>query len=62
VTETIVKTVAGMLSMDVQTVSPAKSVAGHGVASLTAVELRHWFLQALATNLKMLDLLEALGD
>jgi NADPH:quinone reductase-like Zn-dependent oxidoreductase/NAD(P)-dependent dehydrogenase (short-subunit alcohol dehydrogenase family) len=59
VTEAIVKTVADMLFVDVRNVNPAKSVAGHRVDSLIAAELRHWFLQALATNLKMLDLLDA---
>lgn len=59
VTEAIVKAVADMLFVDVRNVNPAKSVAGHGVDSLIAAELRHWFLQALAVNLKMLDLLDA---
>ncbi|KAH7304199.1 hypothetical protein B0I35DRAFT_454850 [Stachybotrys elegans] len=59
VTAVIVKTVAEMLFVDVQKVNPAKSVAAHGVDSLIAAELRHWFLQALATDLRMLDLLDA---
>lgn len=59
VTKLIVQTIADMLFVDVRNVNPAKSVAGHGVDSLIAAELRHWFLQVLATDLKTLDLLDA---
>jgi len=59
VTEGIVRTIAEMLFIDILNVNPEKSIAEHGVDSLIAAELRHWFLQALRTNLQMLDLLDA---
>jgi hypothetical protein len=40
-------------------VNPAKSVAGHGVDSLIAAELRHCFLHVLAADFKMINLLDA---
>ncbi|KAK4654427.1 Type I Iterative PKS [Podospora pseudocomata] len=59
VTEGVIQTVAGMLFIDASTVDPAKSIAEHGVDSLIAAELRSWFHQALKTNLKMGELLDA---
>ncbi|RYP57289.1 hypothetical protein DL769_009575 [Monosporascus sp. CRB-8-3] len=59
VTDGVIKTVAGMLFIDASTVDPAKSIAEHGVDSLIAAELRSWFHQALRTNLKMVELLDA---
>ena len=50
--------VAEMLFVDVEGIDPSKSVADLGVDSLIAAELRNWFLQALATNISMLDLLD----
>nr|URT29632.1 AmpB [Beauveria felina] len=54
----ITKAVAEMLFVDVESIDPAKSVADLGVDSLIAAELRNWFLQGLATNISMLDLLD----
>ncbi|GAB1215367.1 Polyketide synthase-like protein Preu9 [Aspergillus terreus] len=54
----IATAVAEMLFVDVQAIDPAKSVADLGVDSLIAAELRNWFLQALATTISMLDLLD----
>ncbi|KAI1635391.1 polyketide synthase dehydratase-domain-containing protein [Biscogniauxia mediterranea] len=59
VTEGIRRTIAEMLFLDILSVNPDKSIAEQGVDSLVAAELRHWFLQALGTNLHMLDLLDA---
>jgi acyl carrier protein len=59
VTEGIMEIIAEMLFIDISNVNQNKSVAGHGVDSLIAAELRHWFHQALRTNLQMLDLLDA---
>ncbi|KAK0671960.1 putative polyketide synthase [Cercophora samala] len=59
VTEGVTQTVAGMLFIDASMVDPAKSIAEHGVDSLIAAELRSWFHQALKTNLKMGELLDA---
>ncbi|KAH8653815.1 hypothetical protein BX600DRAFT_527092 [Xylariales sp. PMI_506] len=55
----IMQTIAEMTFMDVRNVNPERSIAEHGVDSLIAAELRHWFHQALATKLQMLDLLDA---
>ncbi|KAI1748338.1 hypothetical protein F4782DRAFT_534567 [Xylaria castorea] len=53
VTHDIVAVIAKMLFIDIINVDPAKSVADHGMDSLIAAELRHWFHQALGgTNLK----------
>ena len=54
----ITDAVAEMLFVDVESIDPAKSVADQGVDSLIAAELRNWFLQALGTNISMLDLLD----
>ncbi|KAK1595301.1 beta-ketoacyl synthase domain-containing protein [Colletotrichum navitas] len=54
----IVKAVAEMLFVDVESIDPAKSIADLGVDSLIAAELRNWFLQALGANISMLDLLD----
>ncbi|KAK4194563.1 hypothetical protein QBC40DRAFT_319083 [Triangularia verruculosa] len=54
----ITEVVADMLFVDVEGIDPAKSVADLGVDSLIAAELRSWFLQALGTNISMLDLLD----
>ena len=54
----ILNAVAEMLFVDVESVDVAKSVADQGVDSLIAAELRNWFLQALGTNISMLDLLD----
>ncbi|RYP28272.1 hypothetical protein DL767_007292 [Monosporascus sp. MG133] len=59
VIEGITKIIAEMLFIDIMNVNPDKSIAEHGVDSLIAAELRHWFHQALRTNLQMLDLLDA---
>lgn len=58
VQEAITRVVAEMLFVDVESIDPAKSVADLGVDSLIAAELRNWFLQGLATNISMLDLLD----
>lgn len=52
-------TIADMLFIDMSSVNPEKSIAEQGVDSLVAAELRHWFYQALGTNLQTLDLLDA---
>ncbi|KAL8765511.1 MAG: hypothetical protein Q9209_007445 [Squamulea sp. 1 TL-2023] len=54
----ITNVVAEMLFVDAESIDPAKSVAELGVDSLIAAELRNWFLQALGTNITMLDLLD----
>ncbi|KAI0013981.1 hypothetical protein F4779DRAFT_625071 [Xylariaceae sp. FL0662B] len=59
VIEGVMRTIAEMLFIDIRNVIPDKSVAEHGVDSLVAAELRHWFHQALRTNLQMSDLLDA---
>ena len=59
VTGAITTAVAEMLFIDVSSVNPSKSVAEHGVDSLTAAELRNWFHQALGANLQMQNLLDA---
>ncbi|KAK3484769.1 uncharacterized protein B0T23DRAFT_54184 [Neurospora hispaniola] len=58
VQDAITKVVAEMLFVDVESIDPAKSVAELGVDSLIAAELRNWFIQALGTNISMLDLLD----
>ncbi|KAI0202851.1 polyketide synthase dehydratase-domain-containing protein [Astrocystis sublimbata] len=58
VTEGIMTAITEMLFTDVRNVNPNKSIAGHGVDSLIAAELRHWFHQALRTNIQMTDLLD----
>ncbi|KAJ4382535.1 hypothetical protein N0V85_008540 [Neurospora sp. IMI 360204] len=58
VQDAITKVVAEMLFVDVESIDPAKSVAELGVDSLIAAELRNWFMQALGTNISMLDLLD----
>ncbi|KAI0535679.1 hypothetical protein GGR58DRAFT_503995 [Xylaria digitata] len=55
----ITSTVAEMLFIDPLGVNPSKSVAGHGVDSLIAAELRNWFHQAFGINISMLELLDA---
>ena len=59
VTGAITTAVAEMLFIDVSSLNPSKSVAEHGVDSLTAAELRNWFHQALGANLQMQNLLDA---
>ena len=59
VTDATTAAVAEMLFIDVSSVNPLKSVAEHGVDSLTAAELRNWFHQALGANLQMQNLLDA---
>lgn len=54
----ITNTVAELLFVDAQSLDTGKSVADLGVDSLIAAELRKWFLQALRTNISMLDLLD----
>jgi len=58
VQDAITNAVAEMLFADVEGIDPAKSVADLGVDSLIAAELQNWFLQALGTNISMLDLLD----
>ncbi|KAK4172803.1 hypothetical protein QBC36DRAFT_221937, partial [Triangularia setosa] len=58
VEDAITRVVADMLFVDVEGIDPVKSVADLGVDSLIAAELRNWFLQALGTNISMLDLLD----
>ncbi|XXG99911.1 hypothetical protein Hte_006252 [Hypoxylon texense] len=60
--DAIVRAVADMLFVDVESIDPGKSVADLGVDSLIAAELRNWFLQALRTNISMLDLLDPSVD
>ncbi|KAJ8125335.1 hypothetical protein O1611_g8303 [Lasiodiplodia mahajangana] len=59
VVEGIMNIISEMLFVDIANISPNKSVAKHGVDSLIAAELRHWFHQALRINLQMSDLLDA---
>lgn len=59
VTESISRTIAEMLFIDILTINTDKSITEHGVDSLIAAELRHWFHQALGSNLQTLDLLDA---
>ncbi|KAI8964179.1 hypothetical protein F5Y11DRAFT_316839 [Daldinia sp. FL1419] len=47
-----------MLFVDVESIDQTKSLADLGVDSLVAAELRNWFLQALETNISMLDFLD----
>ena len=54
----IANVVAEMLFVDAESIDSAKSVADLGVDSLIAAELRNWFVQALGTNISMLDLLD----
>jgi len=58
VERTIAETVASMLFIDPEGVSPAKSVADYGVDSLIAAELRNWFVDVLKTDISMLKLLD----
>lgn len=58
VQKAITNTVAEMLFIDVEGVDAGKSVAEHGVDSLIAAELRNWFVQALGTNISMLNILD----
>ena len=59
VTGAITTAVAELLFIDVSSINPSKSVAEHGVDSLTAAELRNWFHLALGANLQMQRLLDA---
>jgi acyl carrier protein len=59
VTDGIVDIIAEMLFIDSRNVNPDRSVASHGVDSLIAAELRHWFLQALRVKLQTLTLLDS---
>ncbi|KAK2764515.1 Type I Iterative PKS [Arachnomyces sp. PD_36] len=59
VTEGIITAMAEMLFVEKSGVNSGKSVAGHGVDSLIAAELRNWFHVALGFNVSMLDLLDA---
>lgn len=47
-----------MLFSDVEDIDRSKSVAELGVDNLIAAKLRNSFLQALATSISMLDLLD----
>nr|ALP31883.1 polyketide synthase 17 [Diaporthe helianthi] len=59
VVDAITKAVAEMLFIDVVSINPANSVAGHGVDSLIAAELRSWFHQALGHgSIKTQELLD----
>lgn len=58
VTRGIVTAIAEMLFVEVPNMNPNRSIAGHGVDSRIAAELRHWFHQALRTNIQMADLLD----
>ncbi|RYP70067.1 hypothetical protein DL771_005684 [Monosporascus sp. 5C6A] len=58
VTQAIAAAVAGMLSIDMAGVSPAKTMADYGVDSLIAAELRNWFNLAFRANISLLDLLD----
>lgn len=63
VTEGIAKAMAEMLFIEQSSVNPGKTVAEHGVDSLIAAELRNWFRQALATDLKnLLDSQTSIGE
>ncbi|KAF2969636.1 hypothetical protein GQX73_g3893 [Xylaria multiplex] len=55
----ITSTVAEMLFIDPLGVNASKSIAGHGVDSLIAAEMRNWFHQAFGANISMLELLDA---
>ena len=59
ITGAIITAVAEMLIIDSSGVNRSKSVAEHGVDSLTASELRNWFHRALGVNLQMQNLLDA---
>lgn len=52
VIESIRETIADMLFISPECVNLSKSVAGHGVDSLIAVELSNWFHEALGAALK----------
>ncbi|KGO55790.1 Heterokaryon incompatibility [Penicillium expansum] len=54
----ITNAVANMLFSDVEDIDRSKSVAELGVDNLIAAKLRNSFLQALATSISMLDLLD----
>lgn len=53
------KALSDMLFIDVLSVNPSNSIAGHGVDSLIAAELRNWFHQAFGVNIRTDGLLDA---
>ncbi|KAF9767931.1 hypothetical protein IL306_014835 [Fusarium sp. DS 682] len=55
----IVKALSDMLFIDMLSVNPATSIAGHGVDSLIAAELRNWFNQVFGVNVRTGELLDA---
>ncbi|KAF9773476.1 hypothetical protein IL306_008699 [Fusarium sp. DS 682] len=55
----ILKALSDMLFIDILNVNPASSIAGHGVDSLIAAELRNWFHQAFGVNIPTGELLDA---
>lgn len=55
----ITQAVSRMLFIDEAMVDAGRSVAAHGVDSLTAAELRNWFQRALGVDVKMTTLLDA---
>ncbi|KAI1132296.1 polyketide synthase [Nemania abortiva] len=59
VTSAIQSSVAEMLFVDPTGVSPAKTVADHGIDSLLAAEFRNWLHVAFGKNISMLDLMDA---
>lgn len=58
VTGAIRNTVAEMLFIDASGVGPTRTVAGYGVDSLIAAELRNWFNTSFMADISMLDLLD----
>ncbi|KAL5583932.1 hypothetical protein FOVSG1_015283 [Fusarium oxysporum f. sp. vasinfectum] len=59
VSSAVVKALSDMLFIDMLNVNPANSIAGHGVDSLIAAELRNWFHQAFGVNILTGELLDA---
>ncbi|KAG5789974.1 hypothetical protein H9Q69_010962 [Fusarium xylarioides] len=55
----ISKALSDMLFIDILNVNPANSIAGHGVDSLIAAELRNWFHQAFGVSIMTGELLDA---
>ncbi|KAL7755590.1 hypothetical protein ACKLNR_014688 [Fusarium oxysporum f. sp. zingiberi] len=59
VSSAISKALSDMLFIDILNVNPANSIAGHGVDSLIAAELRNWFHQAFGISIMTGELLDA---
>ncbi|RKL41407.1 Compactin diketide synthase mokB [Fusarium proliferatum] len=55
----ISKALSDMLFIDILNINPENSIAGHGVDSLIAAELRNWFHQAFGISIMTGKLLDA---